>query len=309
MPLHTTHRYVLVARFLIAFHIGLLGQCLLHSSSHSGNTWCQSDEDSEQPRIQLQTDFMAAHIPHSIPLSPGFYSIHAPNSNSQQSVYLSALLYMLRSQDLILFDPFWVGPLCLSSLIPPDFPLHIDSIRAEFFSRDYRRRDMTSSYRGNLIDLLDIFRKSIISAHGGDMKQVPTTLSITRVSTNLGRNITQFGVSAPLTNKKKSQSQSQMADLVRGYRVGQCWGRQKPPRESAVWKHGHCAENQSLSSVVAECAKLGLEKNLIIETLAMNNKTGRLVGMCGNCQAYVSRCILHKHPTWKVIDRYDTYTT
>jgi hypothetical protein len=286
----------------IAFHHGLLGKCLHDSMSQPGNTWYHLDEDSEQPRNQLKTDFMAAHIPHSlaVPLSPGFY-FHTPNPlpYNQQSVIvadLSALLYKHSPQDLLLFDPFWVGPKRLSGLIPPDFPLHIDSIRAESFSRD-----MTSSHQGNLIDMLDIFRKKIISAHGGNRKQVPSTFSITRASNS---DIpTQFGVTAPVKKKTKNRSRLQMTDLVRRYRVLQCWGEQQPPLKSEEWEHGQCAEDQSLSSVVAQCADLGL-KNVIIDTLAMK-KSGRLVGMCKNCRSYVSHRILRKHPTWKVVD----YTT
>ena len=242
---------------------------------------------------------MAAHIPHSAPLSPGFY-FHTPNPlpgpYSQQSVIgnLSALLNNHSAQDLVLVDPFWVGPMHLSSLIPNDFPLHIDSIRAESFSQN-----MTSSYQGNLVDMLDIFRKKVISAYGGN-KQVPTIFSIARAS-NYGYIPTQFGVSAPRNPKnKKSKSRSQMADLVRSYRVRLCWGEEQPPEKSEAWKHGQCAENQSLSSVVAQCADFGL-KDVIIDTLAMN-KLGKLVGMCGNCRSYVSLCVLRKHPTWKVVD-------
>ena len=242
---------------------------------------------------------MAAHIPHSVPLSPGGLGVychwHDTDSLPLQSViaYLSAL-YKHSPQDLILLDPsqVCVGPLRLSSLIPPDFPLYFDSIIAELFSQDIK-----SSYPslGNLIDMLDNFRKKIVFAHRGNMNRAPTTYSVTRV-VNFNHIPIQFGVSAP------SKTKTKMAEQVRYYRVLQCWGKHKPPRKSETWKHGQCAENQSLPSVVAQCAALDLE-NVIIETLALNNKTGRLVCMCGNCQAYVSRCILRRHPTWKVIDR------
>ena len=175
-----------------------------------------------------------------------------------------------------------------------------------FVSRILFSRDMSSSYEGNLVCMLDIFRKKIISAYGGNMKQVPTTFSITRLeASNFDHIPIQFGVSAPLKRKKKKKSQSrssQMADLVRSYRVRQCWGELEPPQKSEAWKHGQCAENQSLSSVVAQCAELGL-KNVTINTLAMK-KSGKLVGMCGNCRSYVSHCVLRRHPTWKVVDGY-----
>ena len=266
---------------------------------HPGNTWYHCYEGSGQPRNQLQTDFMAAHISHwTVPLPelPGFY-FHNPNPHPYnqhwQSVIvdLSALLYNHSAQDLIIIDPFWVGPMRLSSLIPPDFPLHIDSIRAESFSQL-----LTSSYQGDLIYMLNIFRQKIISAYGGGIEQVPTVFSITRAA-NFDHIPTQFGVSAP-----RSQSQSKMAGLVRSYRVRQCWGEQQPPRESEGWKHGQCAESQSFSPVVAHCEKLDL-KNVIINTLAMN-KSGKFVGMCGNCLSYVFLCVLRKHPTWKFFDVY-----
>jgi hypothetical protein len=294
----------------IAFHHGLLGKCLrLRDSSMSrpGNTSYHSDEDSEQPRNQLQTDFMAAHIPHSVPFFPGFY-FYNPLANPllyyQQTVIAaadlsaSALLYNHSARDLLLVDPFWVGPKRLSSLIPPDsdFPFYIDSIRAELFLKTSRY------YRGNLIGMLDIFRKKFISAYGGNLniKQVPSTFSITRAN-NFDIS-TQFGVSAPIQNENRSQA-ADLAAVVRNYRVRQCWGEQQPPPKSEIWKHGQCAENQSLSSVVAQCATLGLE-NVIINTLAMK-KSGELVGMCKNCRSYVSHRVLRKHPTWKVVD----YTT
>ena len=181
----------------------------------------------------------------------------------------------------------WVGPMSLSSLIPPDFPLHIDSIRAELFSRHMSSSSPAASYQGNImmIFILDIFRQKVILAYGGNIKQVPTIFSITRASSKFDHNRTQFkfGVSAP--RGRDDQTQSQMAELVRSYRVRQCWGEHKPPRQSEGWKHGQCAENQSFVSVVAQCADLDL-KNVIIDTLAMR-KSGELVGMCGNCQSYV----------------------
>ena len=311
----------------IAFHHGLLGKCLqnrasgLHGNLYRGNT-CY--EGSGQPRNQLQTDFMAAHIPHwtVLPLFPLFYFYNLnPNSlplaYNQQSIIaddLSALTStqlhsQLGTQSAILVgpSPFWVGPMSLSSLIPPDFPLHIDSIRAELFSRHMSSSSPAASYQGNImmIYILDIFRQKVISAYGGNIKQVPTIFSITRASSNFDHIRTQFkfGVSAP--RGRDDQTQSQMAELVRNYRVRQCWGGQKPPRQSEGWKHGQCAENQSFASVVAQCADLDL-KNVIIDTLAMR-KSGELVGMCGNCQSYVSLCVLRKHPTWKVVDLYTDY--
>ena len=299
---------------------GFLGKCHYlqntRSGSHPGNTWYyQWCEGSGQPRIQLQTDFMAAHIPHwTVPLFPGFYfhnSNPLPYNQLNFSANLSAaLLYnhhtstqlhspRLQTQTtqesilLDLFRPFGVSPMGLSSLIPPDFPPHIDSIRAESFSR-YMPVILATSYQGNIFDMLNIFRQKIIFAYGGNMDQVPSTFSITR-AVNFDHIPIQFGVSAPYS---QSQLESWIADQVRSYRVRQCWGEQQPPPKSEGWKHGQCAENQSFSSVVAQCASL---KNVIIYTLAMN-KSGKLVRMCGNCRSYVSLSILRKHPTWKVVD-------
>ena len=239
----------------IAFHYNFLVECVHGGGSHPGNTWYQSEEDS---------------------------------GNNQ-----GALLHHHNAQEVILVDPFWIGPMHLSSLIPPGFSLYIDSIRAESFSRD-----MTSSYQDNLVEMLENFRRKFISAYGRN-NQVPTTFSIARVSNFDHIPTTQFGVSAPRKGKNR-ESGSQMVDLVRNYRVRLCWGEQQPPPKSEAWKHGQCAENQSLSSVVAQCADLGL-KNVVIDSLAMN-KSGKLVAMCGNCRSYVSLCILRKHPTWKVVD-------
>ena len=291
-------------------HHGTLGICLRDSRSRTGNTLYLSDEDSGQPRSQLQTDFMTAHISHwtvPFPVIPGFY-LHHPNPLPYNQhwqrviVDLSALLNNHCAQDLIIIDPFWDVPIRLSSLIPPDFPLHIDSIRAESFSR--LMNNMSSSFpsQGDLIHthMLDIFRLKFISAYGGNIEQVPTVFSITRAAYFV--NVpTQFGVSAP---RSQSPFESQMADLVRRYRVRQCWEEQQPPQKSEGpgWRHGQCAESQSFSPVVAHCANLGL-KNVTIITLAMN-KSGKLVGMCGNCLSYVFLCVLRKHPTWKIFDAY-----
>lgn len=131
------------------------------------------------------------------------------------------------------------------------------------------------------------------------MEQAPTIFSYAR-ATNFPHLIpTQFGVSAPRIQTHSAQ----VATLVREYRLRQCWGDQQPPGQQETWKHGHCAENQSLSSVVARCEEFGLE-NVLIESLAMN-KSGKFTGMCKNCLSYVYFCVLRKHPTWRV---YDVYT-
>ena len=88
----------------------------------------------------------------------------------------------------------------------------------------------------------------------------------------------QFGVSAP---RSQSHVTSVTAAVVREYRLRQCWGGQQPPPQQELWKHGHCAENQSLPSVVAWCEYLDLE-NVVIGTLAVD-KSENFVGMVKNC--------------------------
>ena len=197
---------------------------------------------------------------------------------------------------LIAIDPFRVDPMALSATgllaLPPNFPPHADSIRAEIFSQK------NSSPHADPITMLDFFRQRTIFAHGGNMEQAPTIFSYAR-ATNFPHLIpTQFGVSAP-----RFQSHvPQVARLVREYRVHQCWGDQQPPGQKEIWKHGHCAENQSIPSVVARCEELGLE-NVLIETLAMH-RLGNFTGMCRNCLSYVYFCVLRDHPTWRVFDVY-----
>jgi hypothetical protein len=199
---------------------------------------------------------------------------------------------------IIEIDPFRVDPIALSAAglltLPPNFPPHADSIRAEIFSQK------KTSQHTDPITVLDFFRQKVISAHGGNMEQAPTIFSYAR-ATNFSHLIpTQFGVSAPRVETHAAE----VAYTVREYRLRQCWGDQQPPGQQETWKHGHCAENQSLPSVVARCEELGLE-NVFIETLAMN-RSGNFTGMCRNCLSYVYFCVLRKHPTWRV---YDVYTT
>ena len=199
-------------------------------------------------------------------------------------------------RSLIAIDPFRVDPMALSATgllaLPPNFPPHADSIRAEIFSQK------NSFHHADPIPMLHFFRQKTISAHGGNMEQAPTTFSYAR-ATNFPHLIpTQFGVSAP----RFQSHAAQFAHLVRDYRLRQCWGDQQPPAQKEQWKHGHCAEHQSLPSVVARCQEFGLE-NVLIETLAMH-RSGNFTGMCRNCLSYVYFCVLRQHPTWRVRDVY-----
>lgn len=170
---------------------------------------------------------------------------------------------------LIAIDPFRVDPMALSAAgllaLPPNFPPHADSIRAEIFSQK------NLSHHSDPIPMLYFFRQKTISAHGGNMEQAPTTFSYAK-ATNFPHLIpTQFGVSAPRVQSHAAR----LAYLVRDYRLRQCWGDQQPPVQQEQWKHGHCAENQSLPSVVVRCREFGLE-NVLIETLAMHRSGVRI---------------------------------
>ncbi len=153
------------------------------------------------------------------------------------------------------------------------------------------------SYDGDLILMLESLRQKTISAYGGNTDETPSMFSYAKANHHLVP--AQFGVSAP---RSQSHVTSVTAAAVREYRLRQCWGGQRPPPQQESWKHGHCAENQSLPSVVAWCEYLELE-NVVIGTLAVD-KSGKFVGMCRNCVFYVYFRILRRHPTWNVFDIY-----
>jgi len=230
----------------------------------------------------------------SILVNPDVRQYH-PNMMAPTSWQVHSLLEAQRL--LCSIDLFRINAttlLHLLHLLPPRFPSHIDSIRANLFSQQI------SSFHIDPIDMLEWFRHQTISAHAysGSIHEVPTMFSYAKANHYFIP--TQFGVSAP-----RSQCGATLAAAVaiREYRLRQCWGEQKPPANQESWRHGHCAESQSLSSVVACCEDLGLE-NVFIETLAVN-KSGKFVGMCKNCMVYILYRILHKHPTWRI---YDVYT-
>lgn len=143
--------------------------------------------------------------------------------------------------------------------------------------------------------MLENLRQKTISAYGGNAEDTPSMFSYVKANHHLVP--AQFGVSAP---RSQFPVTSVTAAVVREYRLRQCWGGQHPPPQQEPWKHGHCAENQSLPSVVAWCEYLDLE-NVVIGTLAVD-KSGKFVSMCKNCLSYVYFRILEKHPTWKVFD-------
>ena len=227
------------------------------------------------------------------------YSI-SPLINQQDTLATSLQAqYRLTAQCLLrLIDLFRINSATLLNfkhlMLPPQFPLHIDSIRADLLSQQ-----MTSSIL-DPIRILEYFRQETVStyAQAGNMREAPAMFSYATAGHHSIP--TQLGVSAP---RSRGPTSTTAAD-VRDYRRRQCWGKKKPPAERELWMHGNCAEHQSLPSVVAWCERLGLE-NVCVETLAVK-KSGESVGMCKNCMDYVWKRVLRKHPTWKV---YDAYTT
>ena len=271
-------------------------------------------EDLEQPCSQFATESMAA--PFSAFTSSEIILLDSNSlSYNQQGIlgnpnvwwYHPSMItttslrpqYQLKAQFLLRsIDLFRINAATLLNLkhlvLPPQFPPHIDSIRADLLSQQMSSSDL------NPIATLEYFREETISAYGRNLKEVPAMFSYATAGHHLIP--TQFGVSAP---RSRCDTTLTAATEVRDYRRRQCWGEfRKPPVEQELWKHGNCAEYQSLPSVVAWCERLGLE-NVSIETLAMK-KSGEFVGMCKNCIDYVLNRILRKHPTWKV---YDVYTT
>ena len=220
---------------------------------------------------------------------------YPPNVINRLSMQFHSRPEAQSHRGLIAIDPFRVDPMALSAAgllaLPPNFPPHADSIRAEIFSQK------NSSHHSDPIPMLHFFRQKTISAHGGNMEQAPTTFSYAKAINFPHLIPTQFGVSAPRVQSHAAR----LAYLVRDYRLRQCWGDQQPPVQQEQWKHGHCAENQSLPSVVARCREFGLE-NVLIETLAMH-RSGNFISMCKNCLSYVF-CVLREHPTWRVCDVY-----
>jgi len=186
-------------------------------------------------------------------------------------------------------DPFRINSSSIV-VLPPNYPRHLDSIRTELYSQQML------SYDGSVILMLQSLRQKTISAYRGNTEETPSMFSYAKANHHLVP--AQFGVSAPRSQFYNVTSVT--AAVVREYRLRQCWGGQQPPPQQEPWKHGHCAENQSLPSVVAWCEYLDLE-NVVIGTLAVD-KSGKFVGMCKNCLSYVYFRILGKHPTWKVFD-------
>jgi hypothetical protein len=153
---------------------------------------------------------------------PGAWSYHA-SIMSHYSMQFHSQLEAQSYQSSISIDPFRVDPLALSAAgllaLPPNYPPHADSIRAEIFSQK------NTSHHADPITMLDFFRQKTIAAYGGNIDHAPTIFSYAR-ATNFSHLIpTQFGVSAP----RFQNNATQVAYLVREYRIRQCWGDRQPP--------------------------------------------------------------------------------
>lgn len=176
----------------------------------------------------------------------------------------------------------------LYPVLPAGFPRHLDSIRAEIFSQQNMQWQQPTQK-------LDELRRWIIALYAGIVTRAPAKYSYARV--NYPSIPIHFGVSAPHC---QSLDKNTEAEIVRAYRVRECWGDRRPPPEEEVWKHGQCAESQSLPSVVKDCERNRLE-NVIIETMTID-RSGRPAGMCKNCVGYVYHALLFKYQTWSVYD-------
>ena len=255
-------------------------------------------EDPEQPCNQFVTESMAA--PFSALTSSESLLESSSLPDDQQGILVkpdvrrhhpSKAHYQPEAQRyLCSVDLFRTDVATLLSLKRLTLPSHTDSIRADLFSQQM------SSSSSNPIDMLECFRQKSISAYV-TVGEAPIMFSYARAKANHHFMFTRFGVSAPRSQCDVTFTTSAE---VRNYRRRQCWGEQKPPVERELWKHGNCAESQSLPAVVARCERLGL-KYVVVETLAMH-RSGRSVGMCKNCIDYIFLRILRKHPTWRVYD-------
>jgi hypothetical protein len=173
-------------------------------------------------------------------------------------------------------------------VLPTGFPPHPDSIQAELFSQQ-------NAYTQEPIMKLHELRKSIVALHSGEVARAPTKYSYARA--NHPSIPVRFGVSAPHC---QGPTENPLAEIVREYRVRESWEDIPPLPEEEGWKHGQCAEYQSVPSVVKDCERNRL-KNVVIETMTLN-KSGKPVGMCKNCIGYVNHNLLYKQPTWSVHD-------
>jgi hypothetical protein len=172
-------------------------------------------------------------------------------------------------------------------VLPAGFPPHPDSIQAEVFS-------LQNAHTQEPMQKLQELRRSTLALYPGVVARAPTKYSYARA--NHPSIPVRFGVSAP---HSQSPTGNPEAGIVRAYRVRESWGDTPPPPEEESWKHGQCAESQSLPSVVRDCQRNRLE-NVVIEIMTID-KSGRPEGMCKNCIRYVFHS-LHKQPTWSIYD-------
>jgi len=178
--------------------------------------------------------------------------------------------------------------------LPPTFPAHADSLRAEIFSR---KVSQLPTWTFSLPVLLNYFRLINNSYYGNDPNLVEAPAKYAYAMAYHPKVAPHFGVTAPLARCSGSWAEGK---LVREYRRGTY---NLPPsalrKHEEAWAHGHCAESQALPAVVARCEKLGLTQ-VVIESRAIG-KSGRAAKLCNNCRQY-ARCVLAKHPYWVIVD-------
>ncbi|TFK17313.1 hypothetical protein FA15DRAFT_761117 [Coprinopsis marcescibilis] len=186
------------------------------------------------------------------------------------------------------------------SFLPAAYPPHIESIFADEFSRTYDTQIPKPSPRPLLYQFKSELATHLLSL-GVLEPDWPTKYSYAffRVRGQGQHVYTHLGVSTTYGNYSNDPN---MATAVRCRRIQQCWGDQIPPRPKEGWKHGQCAETQSLPAVVSLCEQLGLtDSPVIIHSFAIN-KRQEPSGMCGNCLDYVHARIVLRYRKWTVVD-------
>ncbi|KAF6758229.1 hypothetical protein DFP72DRAFT_808075 [Ephemerocybe angulata] len=196
-------------------------------------------------------------------------------------------------------NPSWV----VVDHLPDDFPPHQDSMLAELFP-NLLSQSFPSSFisRFNPLILVNMLRCESIALHSWDPEdsgRTPTVFSYAATVSHYPLNITRFGVSVG----NGSTGAPGLGDAVRAYRIRR-WnagGASVPPQPMyEPWKHGNCAEMQSIPPVVEWCESHGLE-NVVIFSLAMH-KSGKKMPTCANCITYIYGRVLKSNPSWVVVD-------
>ncbi|KAG2006304.1 hypothetical protein CC2G_002628 [Coprinopsis cinerea AmutBmut pab1-1] len=178
--------------------------------------------------------------------------------------------------------------------LPPDYPHHIDSIRAEHLSRKMTGFPSDTP----CLPFLQEFRKGNIRTYGDNLAEAPAKYAYATARNRLVS--PRFGVTAPRGGGRGGMA---LVDCVREYRRRRMgWqGPQRPHyHPEPYWEHGHCAESQALTEVVRQCEDLRLQE-VEIETYAVG-QDGAPASMCENCILYIRSAVLGRHPRWTVTD-------